>query len=65
MRRVHGEDVNPVTEAEAEELAAKIKAIHYYETSAKKDIGVMDAFNAAVIAAHSKPRKHRNKCSVL
>lgn len=64
MRRIQG-DVSPVTKAEGEELAAKIKAVGYFETSAKKDIGVMDAFDAAVVAAHTEKTKPKPGCDIL
>ena len=47
MRRAYGPEARPISKKEGDALARKIKAYAYFETSAKENIGVMEALNAA------------------
>ena len=47
MRRAYGPEARPISKKEGDALARKIKAYAYFETSAKENIGVTEALNAA------------------
>ena len=63
MRDTEGEGVNPVSPDEGKELAKKMNAVEYFDTSAKANIGVEDSFNATVTAAFVK--KENGACCIL
>ena len=46
MRRLYGPEAKPISKEEGDALAKQIKAYAYFETSAKKNIGVTKALNA-------------------
>ena len=47
MRRAHGPEAKPISKEEGDALAKQIKSYAYFETSAKENIGVTEAMNAA------------------
>ena len=47
MRKLKGPEAQPISKEEGDTLAKQIKAYAYFETSAKENIGVTKALNAA------------------
>ena len=64
MRRDNGPEAKPISKEEGDALAKKIKAYAYFETSAKENIGVTEALNAALEAAE-KVDEMRPTCICL
>ena len=64
MRKLKGPEAQPITKEEGDALAKKIKAYAYLETSAKENIGVTEALNAALEAAE-KVDEMRPTCICL
>ena len=51
MRKADGAEAKPISKEEGDALARQIKAYAYFETSAKENIGVTEALDAALEAA--------------
>ena len=64
MRRAYGPEAEPISKEEGDTLSRKIKAYAYFETSAKLNIGVTEALNAAIEAAE-KVDEMRPTCICL
>ena len=69
LRNVSGVKAKPVSIKEGKSLASKIRADHYFETSAKTGEGVTEAFHAAISAAELPKLSNKNngsfKCLIL
>ena len=54
MKDAFGPNASPVTKEEGDEMARKINALHYFETSSKHPAqGVSEAFKQIEIAANA------------
>ena len=65
LRSASGPEAAPVSEAEATEVARRIRAHSYCLTSAKTGQGVTEAFNAAITAAEAPPDGANPTCCIL
>ena len=64
MRKADGPEAKPISKEEGDALARQVKAYAYFETSAKENLGVTEALNAALEAAE-KVDEMRPSCICL
>ncbi|XP_032869226.1 ras-related C3 botulinum toxin substrate 1-like [Amblyraja radiata] len=66
IEKLKEKDMAPVSYKEGEQKAKEIGAFKYVESSARKDIGLKDIFDAAIRAVIQQPaKKGRSRCFIL